>query len=101
MYTFSICILYTHIIETKTNTEAKAHFESKHPTSTFTICFPTATFDPFAVPIASATPTTTSTGTTAGDAVAAVPKKAVKKDDLSFLDSSLAPVNIQKKVGKK
>ena len=94
--------LYTlYIIETKTNTEAKAHFESKHPTSTFTICFPTATFDPFAVPIASATPTTTSTGTTAGDAVAAVPKKAVKKDDLSFLDSSLAPVNIQKKVGKK
>jgi hypothetical protein len=25
---------------TKKNVEAKSHFESKHPTSTFAICFP-------------------------------------------------------------
>ncbi len=67
---------------TKKNIEVKAHWESRHPTSTFAICFPGA-FDPTIVVAAEVS-------SEAAPAVAAVvaPKKK-KTDDLSFLDSAL------------
>ena len=85
---------------TKTNTEAKQHFESRHPTVTFATCFVGA-FDPTVVVAAAA-----ATATAGPDAVAkdlselkidAAPEKPKKKAaDLSFLDASLDP-----KAGKK
>ena len=91
---------------TKTNTEARQHAESKHPTFTFAMCFPGA-FDPTAPVVAATAAAATSTSASADAdltkemtglkvdaAPAAAPKK--KKDDLSFLDAALDP-----KAGKK
>jgi len=78
----------------KTNTDAKIHCQSRHPTATFAQCFP-GQFDPtVAVTVA---PTDT-----AAVAVAApvVVKPKPKTDDLSFLDSSLS-VGSKGKTGKK
>lgn len=74
---------------TKTNTEAKQHYESKHPTSTFAICFP-GQFDPTIVVAAttSSAPIPTSSSTVAPAAPA---KKKAAKADLSFLDASINP----------
>ena len=68
----------------KTNTDAKIHCESKHPASTFAICFP-GQFDPTQAVAAVAT-----AAPTAAPAVVK-PKPKPKTDDLSFLDSALAP----------
>eukprot|EP01041_Mallomonas_annulata_P000626 gene626-1213_t len=68
---------------TKRNVEAKAHFEAKHPTSSFAACFP-GQLDPTTVSEAKATP---AAGTAAAPVAVAAPKK--KKEDLSFLDAAL------------
>lgn len=67
---------------TKTNTEAKAHAESKHPAFTFAVCFP-GQFDPTIAVVVDVTTAPT---------VAPVVKKVAKKtEDLSFLDAALLP----------
>ena len=74
---------------TKRNVEAKAHFEAKHPTSTYAACFP-GQFDPT---IAVAVEESKSGSAAVGAPVAvaqAVPKKK-KAEDLSFLDAALVP----------
>lgn len=66
----------------KSNTDARLHCESKHPTATFASCFP-GQFDPTV-----AVAPTASVATAAP--VAAVQPKVVKKSaDLSFLDAAL------------
>ena len=86
---------------TKTNTEARQHSESRHPASTFALCFPGA-FDPT---VAATAPTSAATSTEAAtkemselkvDAKPAADKPKKKAADLSFLDASLDP-----KAGKK
>lgn len=69
---------------TKKNIESKAHFESRHPTSTFAICFP-GVFDPTVA--AAVEEPAASAAASASVAVAAQPKK--KAEDLSFLDAAL------------
>ena len=74
---------------TKTNTEAKAHYLSRHPTFTFAEIFPGA-FDPTVeakpdeASASAAAPTPLKTDNEA------LKKKPVKKEDLSFLDAALA-----------
>lgn len=88
------CTICSHEIRmTKKNVEAKSHFESKHPTSTFPTCFP-GQVDP-TVPGFNPEGTTaakpSSTSAAGSSAPAAAPKK--KTDDLSFLDSALDSKN--------
>jgi hypothetical protein len=85
---------------TKTNTEAKAHVESKHPTVSFAECFP-GQFDPTVSTSVAAPTTTTSDSTTSSTSMmtasatstetpaATAPKKTKKKEDLSFLDAAV------------
>jgi hypothetical protein len=61
----SICGI--EIRATKTNTEAKAHTESRHSPATFATCFPSA-FDPSAP------------GSSGGESSASVPVKKVAVD---------------------
>lgn len=81
---------------TKKNVEAKSHFESKHPTSTFALCFPNQ-IDP-TVPGFAAEGTSSSkqsSSSASSSAVASAPKK--KTEDLSFLDAALDSKNYKKK----
>ena len=79
---------------TKTNSEAKAHAESRHPTSTFAVCFPNQP-DPNAVTAVSTAPPTASSSSNAeskpSSAAPSAMKKKKAKEDLSFLDASLNP----------
>jgi len=79
-------ICSTEIRVTKTNTEARTHYESRHPSFTFAVCFPD-TMDP-TVPAVVADTSATQAAPAAAPAAAA-PKK--KKEDLSFLDAALNP----------
>lgn len=81
----------TEIRATKKNIEAMTHFQSRHPTCTFSTCFPGA-FDPTA-PVAAAEVTDAS----ASSAAPAAPKPKKKTDDLSFLDSALDSKQFKKK----
>ena len=97
---------------TKTNTEAKAHWSSKHAATTYAVCFP-GSFDPTAV-VVPEPPTMEMSGlkldaavgggeegADAGAAAAVAPEKPKKKkEDLSFLDAALDP-KAAKKGGKK
>ena len=85
----------SEIRETKKNVELKAHWESRHATSTFAICFPT-TFDPTVAVVGGDSATTTTTTTAAPTKVADAPKKK-KTEDFSFLDSALNSKNFKKK----
>ena len=111
-------ICSTSIRMTKKNVEAKSHSDSKHPTSTFEICFPgfkfidessSAVVD-YATGAAATGPkidvdlikkqareakTLAEGGMT--DAQKAALKAKKKKDDLSFLDAALGPVSGKKK----
>lgn len=81
---------------TKTNTEAKTHWDSKHPTTTFAACFVGA-FDPTvaaAAPAASSNPIPEMSGLKV--AAPAPEKKKKPKEDLSFLDAALAPTKGKK-----
>lgn len=69
----------------KSNTDARLHCESKHPTATFASCFP-GQFDPTVATAPAAA--VSAAGTTAPVAVVA-PKVAKKAADLSFLDAAL------------
>ncbi len=74
------CTLCSHEIkETKANNELRQHCDARHPTSTFAICFPTAT-DP-TVPVVVAV--------SSAPVAAVAPKKKAASNDLSFLDSAL------------
>ncbi len=101
---------------TKTNTEIKAHASSKHPTSTFAICFPSIP-DPEkeaadaaqkaaeekaakaaellekmslgGVAEGESAPTDDSVATSATPVAAAPVKKPKKKDDLSLLNAAM------------
>ena len=79
----SICS--TEIRMTKKNIEARAHFDSRHPTSTFAICFP-GHFDPTVAVVEEVK----EPGEVAAAKPAApvVPKKKPAQD-LSFLDAAL------------
>ena len=79
---------------TKKNIEAKAHWESKHPSSSFDICWP-GQFNPDSVVAAAADTAADGASSSAPAVVAAAPKKK-KTEDLSFLDAAL-----DKKVYKK
>lgn len=81
---------------TKTNTEAKSHWDSKHPTSTFAVCFVGA-FDP-TVPVAASVAVANPVPELSGLKIAApaVEKKKKPKEDLSFLDAALAPTKGKK-----
>lgn len=83
----SICS--SEIRMTKKNIEAKAHFESRHPTSTFAILFP-GHFDP-TVPGAVEAAEAPVGGAAAYSATNKPPgaKKVKPADDLSFLDAAL------------
>lgn len=70
----------------KSNTDARLHQESKHPTTTFAACFP-GQFDP-TVAVAP-TAVTAAPVTTAAAPVAAAPAPKKKAADLSFLDAAL------------
>lgn len=74
----------TEIKMTKTNTEAKTHWEARHPACTFATCFP-GQFDPTVapVPVVGGGGESKTGGTTT--------KKAAKTNDLSFLDDALKP----------
>ncbi len=86
----------TEIRMTKTNTEAKAHAESRHPGIRFSECFP-GQFDPTQEIIADNSSHVTQESIVmkandvaeAKDESLAIPKKSKKKEDLSFLDASL------------
>lgn len=105
----------TPIRMTKKNVDAKVHFESKHPTSTFAVCFP-GFFDPtlctasaeegaagggskldidFVKKQAREAKTVAEGGMT--DAQKAAAKAVKKKEDLSFLDDALAATPGKKK----
>lgn len=81
---------------TKKNIEARSHYESRHPASTYAECFP-GQFDPTITPVVSAE--STSGGVSGGGAggaashAAAAPAPTVPKkkaaQDLSFLDAAL------------
>jgi hypothetical protein len=77
----SICS--SEIRMTKKNIEARAHFESRHPTSSFAVCFP-GQFDPTVTP-----PELTDEEKIAAKAALAPPKKKSGGGDLSFLDASI------------
>ncbi len=66
---------------TKKNIEAKAHFDSRHPTSTFAACFPGHSDPTVEAPVAAA-------AASGGGGGGSVPKKKVV-EDLSFLDAAL------------
>ena len=84
-------ICSTEIRMTKTNTEARQHSESKHPSSTFAICFP-GHFDPTAPTTATPAPAAATSSSSATAAPTAAPaKKKAAKADLSFLDASVNP----------
>jgi len=71
---------------TSTNTEAKEHWSSRHPTCTFAECFP-GQFDPTVTNDAeTTTTTTTSTSTSTGQPVA----KKNTTQDMSFLNEALS-----------
>ena len=70
---------------TKKNVEAKAHWESRHPTLTFAACFP-GIFDPTAP---GAVEEKEESAPVAAAAAPAPKKKAAA--DLSFLDAALDP----------
>ena len=70
---------------TKKNVEAKAHWESRHPTLTFAACWP-GIFDPTA-PGAVEEKEATASAPVAAAAASAPKKKAAA--DLSFLDAAL------------
>ncbi len=73
---------------TKKNIEVKTHWESKHPTCTFAVCFPGIT-DPTAAPVVSDVIDASASSTvTPSPAAVAAPKKK-KTEDLSFLDAAL------------
>lgn len=78
----------------KTNTDAKIHCQSRHPTATFAQCFP-GQFDPT---VAVAPAEASAVAATAPVVVVVKPKP--KTDDLSFLDSSLS-TGSKGKTGKK
>lgn len=81
---------------TKKNVEAKSHFESKHPTSTFATCFP-GQVDP-TVPgfMADESASKSSSGSSsAPKGEGGTTKK--KTEDLSFLDSALESKQYKKK----
>ncbi len=67
---------------TKKNIEVKSHWESKHPTCTFSVCFP-GVVDPTTAPVE-----VEIAGSAAPTASVAAPKKK-KTEDLSFLDDAL------------
>lgn len=70
---------------TKKNIELRQHWESRHPTSTFALCFPDA-FDPtVAAPVSDVIDASASAAVAAP---VAAPKKK-KTEDLSFLDAAL------------
>lgn len=73
----TVCMLSLKM--TKTNTEARNHWEARHPTTTFAACFP-GQFDPTVAVVAEAAPAAGGGGTA---------KKAKAPADLSFLDDSL------------
>lgn len=84
---------------TKTNVEAKTHWDSRHPTTTFAACFvgafdPTAVAAPAATASASANPVPEMSGLKI--AAPAAEKKKKPKEDLSFLDAALAPTKGKK-----
>jgi hypothetical protein len=95
----TICM--TAVIMSKSNTDAKVHCSSKHPTSTFAQCFP-GQFDPT---VAAATTTATATSDAGGKKdldfirAEAAKKRSIaegggkkaknKGQDLSFLDAAL------------
>ena len=86
------CTVCSHEIRmTKKNVEAKAHFESKHPTSTFATCFP-GQIDP-TVPGFDAV--SNDTNTVKQSSTNEVKKK--KNEDLSFLDAALDSKAYKKK----
>ena len=70
----------------KSNTDARLHCDSKHPTATFASCFP-GQFDPTAA-VAVVAPVVTATAAAAAPAVVVAPK-VKKAADLSFLDAAL------------
>ena len=78
---------------TKKNVEAKSHFESKHPTSTFAICFPNQV-DP-TVPGFGAEESNSKPSGSSSSSSTSAPKK--KTEDLSFLDAALDSKNYKKK----
>jgi len=87
----------TSIRMTKKNIDAKVHYESKHPTTTFAVCFP-GFFDPTVSVSAESSAEASGGGRTEGGGGTAVaPKAAKKKEDLSFLDDALAATPGKKK----
>ena len=83
---------------TKKNVEAKSHFESKHPTSTFATCFP-GQVDPtvpgFVAEGEGGAAKASSASAPSRPTTAGAPKK--KSDDLSFLDAALDSKNYSTK----
>lgn len=75
----------------KTNTDAKIHVESKHPTATFASCFP-GQFDPTVVVAPAAVVATT--------VAPVVQKPKPKTDDLAFLDAALGSNPVKGKAKK-
>ena len=92
---------------TKRNVEAKAHFESRHPTSTFALCWP-GQFDPSVVAAATTDGVReekkldkdfirAEAAKARAIAEGAAPKMKKKTEDLSFLDAALVPPSNKKK----
>ena len=81
----SICS--TEIRMTKKNIEARAHYDSRHPTSTFAICFP-GHFDP-TIAVAVVEVEKEAAGEVAAKPAAPVVPKKKPAQDLSFLDAAL------------
>lgn len=88
----SICS--SEIRMTKKNIEARAHYDSRHPTSTFAICFP-GHFDPTIAIVepekeaaVAAAPAAAAADAEVKPAAPVVPKKKPAQD-LSFLDAAL------------
>lgn len=81
----SICS--TEIRMTKKNIEARAHYDSRHPTSTFAICFP-GHFDPTIVVVEPEKEAGVVADVAVKPAAPVVPKKKPAQD-LSFLDAAL------------
>eukprot|EP01035_Chromulina_nebulosa_P033281 gene33281-44551_t len=89
------CTICSHEIRmTKKNVEAKSHFESKHPTSTFAICFPNQ-IDPTVPGFATEGTSSKQSSSSSSSSAASAPKK--KTEDLSFLDAALDSKNYKKK----
>ena len=81
----SICS--TEIRMTKKNIEARAHYDSRHPTSTFAICFP-GHFDPTIAVVEPEKEAGIVADVAVKPAAPVVPKKKPAQD-LSFLDAAL------------